>query len=203
MFTPETEAVSGKSFRKLTKAKAALAREIDKGKTVGIPHGSKKMYRFRFLGRENPKITQWVWRLHRLLTEIDLPRKMYCSQCTDTASYGFNTTSYGTDTVSHGSWGKKGLPTLCNVLPRTLVYFAVMPPRLFSVYCLMHCTTTKTPFSELPQALCWSSIVCNTTRSAIGLLPNILWCQSLPVFQFLLPGAITMTKLASSSGCCH
>ena len=40
------------------------------------------------------------------------------------------------------------------LLPPTLVYFAVMQPGLFSVDCLIHCTTTKTPFSELPQAFC-------------------------------------------------
>ena len=60
------------------------------------------MYQFRFLGKENPKNTQYVSAIAQTLTEIDLPRKEYCSLCTDTASYGTDTVSYGTDTVSFG-----------------------------------------------------------------------------------------------------
>ena len=102
----------------------------------------------------------------------------YCSLCTDTANYGTDTVSYGTDmvssystdmasygtdTVSYGTDGpvtvhlaRRGFQdseVFC-ILPPTLVYFAVLQPGLFSVYCLTHCTTTKTPFSELPQTLC-------------------------------------------------
>ena len=40
MFTPE--AISGKTFRRLTIEKDTLAREIDKGKTAGTLHGMKK-----------------------------------------------------------------------------------------------------------------------------------------------------------------
>ena len=40
------------------------------------------------------------------------------------------------------------------LLPPTLVYFAVLQPGLFSVCCLIDCTTTKTTLSELPHALC-------------------------------------------------
>ena len=65
------------------------------------------------------------------------------------------------------------------LLPPTLVYFAVLQPGLFSVYCLIHCTTTRTTFSELPQALYWSAIVFSVSRAVISLLPNILWCDSL------------------------
>ena len=89
------------------------------------------------------------------------------------------------------------------LLPPTWVYFAVLQPRLFSVYCPIHCTTTKTPLSELPQALCWSAIVFSVTRAVISLLPNIIWCHSLLAFDILFPGAVTMTKLASSSECSH
>ena len=40
------------------------------------------------------------------------------------------------------------------LLPPTLAYFAVLQPGLSSLYCLIHCTTTRTTFSELPQGLC-------------------------------------------------
>ena len=82
------------------------------------------------------------------------------------------------------------------LLPPTLVYFAVLQPGLFSVYCVIHCTTTRTTFSELPQALCSSAIVFSVTRAVISLLSNILWCHSLLALDILFPGAITMTKLA-------
>ena len=35
------------------------------------------------------------------------------------------------------------------LLPPTLVYFAVLKPRLLSVYCLIHCTTTRTTSDTL------------------------------------------------------
>ena len=61
------------------------------------------MYRFRFLGKENPKNAQCVSAIAHSVTEIDFPRKAYCRLCTDTASYGTDTASYGTDTVSYGT----------------------------------------------------------------------------------------------------
>ena len=82
------------------------------------------------------------------------------------------------------------------LLPPALVYFAVLQPGLFSVYCHMHFTATRTTFSELPQALCWSAIVFSATRAVISLLPNILWCHSLLALDVMFPGAVTMTKLA-------
>ena len=68
-----------------------------------------------FLGRKNRRTHNVD--LPQKLIEIDLPRKAYCSLCTDTASHGTDTVSYGTDTVIYGSSGKKGLPVLCSVLP--------------------------------------------------------------------------------------
>ena len=38
-------------------------------------------------------------------------------------------------------------------MPPTLVYLAELQPGLFSVYRLIHCTATRTLFSELPQTL--------------------------------------------------
>ena len=122
------------------------------------------------------------------LKEVDLPWKLYSSLCinmvsysTDTASYGNDAVSYCTNTVSCSSSGKKRLPALCSVWPpaSSLVYFAVMQPGLFSGYCLIHCTTTrsKTPFSELRHALCYSAIVFSVTRAVIRMLSNILWCH--------------------------
>ena len=81
------------------------------------------------------------------------------------------------------------------LLPPALVNFVVLQPGLFSVYCLIHCTTTKTLFSELPLALCWSAIVFSVTRAVISWLPNILWCPSLLSLDILFPGAVAMTKL--------
>ena len=82
------------------------------------------------------------------------------------------------------------------LLPPTLVYLAVLQPGLFSVYCLIHCTTTKTTFSELPRAHCWTAIVFSVTRAVVSLLPNILWCHSLLALNILFPEAVTMTTLA-------
>ena len=50
-----------------------------KGKTVATSHRSKKMYRFRFLGKENPKNTQCVSAITQIQIETDIPRKAYCS----------------------------------------------------------------------------------------------------------------------------
>ena len=86
---------------------------------------------------------------------------------------------------------------------KSLLLLLLVQPGLFSMYYLTHCTATKTPFSELPQALNWSAIVFSVTRAVISLLPNILWCHSLLAFDILFPWAITMTRLASFSGCCH
>ena len=58
-------------FRRLTKEKAALERETDQGKNVGTFHGSKTMYRFRFLGKEKPKKSQCVSVI--VCIEIDVP----------------------------------------------------------------------------------------------------------------------------------
>ena len=82
-----------------------------------------------------------------------LPRKTYCSLCTDTASYGFNTVPIESVTVHLARRGFQDRVVYC-LLPPTLVYFAVLQPGLFSVYCLIHCITTRTTFNELPQALC-------------------------------------------------
>ena len=74
--------------------------KLIKGKTAGTLHGSKKMYRFRFLWKEKPKNIQCVSAMTQTLIEIDLLRKAYCSLCTDTASHITNTVSYDTDTIS-------------------------------------------------------------------------------------------------------
>ena len=44
-------------FEDCPKKKLPSQEKLIKGKTVGTSHGSKKMYRFRFLGKENPKNT--------------------------------------------------------------------------------------------------------------------------------------------------
>ena len=82
------------------------------------------------------------------------------------------------------------------LLPPTLVCFAVLQPGLFLSYCLIHCTTTRTTFSQLHKALCWSVIVYSATRAVISLLLNILWCHSLLALDILFPCVITMTKFA-------
>ena len=87
---------------------------------------------------------------------------MYCSLCTDTASYssdtvsydtdtasqgtdavsyGTDTVSYGTDTVSCDSSSKKGLPALCSVLPSA---------SNVGVFC---CHATRTVLSVLSHTL--------------------------------------------------
>ena len=73
--------------------------------------------------------------------EIDLPRKAYCSLCTDTVSYGIDTASYGTDTVSYRSFSKKGLPGLHSVLP---------PASNIDV---LWCTATRAVISASPRTL--------------------------------------------------
>ena len=104
---------------------------------------------------KNRKNTQCVSAIAQTLVQIDLPRKVYCSLCTDTASYGTDTASYGTDTASCGtdtvsygtdtasysSSGKKGLLALCCVLP---------PPTNFGIFC---CDPTRTVLGVLPHAL--------------------------------------------------
>ena len=77
------------------------------------------------LRRKKRKNTQCVSAIAKTLIAIDIPRKAYCSLCTDIVSYG-------TDTVSYGSSGKKGLPGLCSALP---------PASNFGVLC---CTATGT-----------------------------------------------------------
>ena len=137
-------------------------------------------------------------RLHRLI-EIDHPRKAYCSQCTS------DTASYGTDTMSFGSSGKKGLPGLCIVLPLppTLVYFAVLQPGLFSVYCLIHCTTTRTTFSELHQALAWSAIV--FSKSELSSVCCQIYFDVIHYWPWIFCslGQLQWPNLLYSSGCCH
>ena len=108
--------------------------------------------------------------------------------------YGQERYRYG-QTVHLARRGFQDCVVYC-LLPPTLVYFVVLQPRLFSVYCLIHCTTTRTPFSELPQALCWPAIIFSVTRAVISLLPNIILCHSLLASDILFPGAATMTKLA-------
>ena len=164
VFTPEV--VSWKTFRRLTKEKATLTRENDKGKTVGTSHSSKKMYQFRFLGeRKTEECSMCVG------DYIDSDRDQFTVKgvsipCIDTASYGsLPIQSVTVDLVRRDFY--------C-LLPPALVYFATLQPVLFAVYCLIHCTTTTTPFSKQPQALCWSAIVLSVTRAVISLLPNTL-----------------------------
>ena len=52
------EAINRKTFRRLTTEKATLARKADS--VHRNSHGSKKMFRFRFLGKEKPKNTHCV-----------------------------------------------------------------------------------------------------------------------------------------------
>ena len=106
------------------------------------------MYRFWFLGKEKRKNTQYVSAIAETVIEGDLPRKVYCSLCTDivsygtdTASYGTDTVSYGTDTVSYGSSGKKGLPGLYSVLPHA------------SNVCVLCCTANRTVLNVLSHTL--------------------------------------------------
>ena len=49
------------------------------------------------------KTVEHLMHVDDYIEKIDLPRKVYCNQCTDTVSYS--------------SSGKKGLPALCSVLP--------------------------------------------------------------------------------------
>ena len=64
-----------------------------------------------------PKNIQCLSTIALTLIEIVLLRKAYCSLCTDTASNSTDIVSYSTNMVSYGSSDKKGLPTLCSVLP--------------------------------------------------------------------------------------
>ena len=57
VFTPE--AISGKTFQRLTKEKATLAREIDKRKTLQLRVARSKCIGSGF-AKENPKNTQCV-----------------------------------------------------------------------------------------------------------------------------------------------
>ena len=59
-----------------------------------------------------------------------------------TASYSPDMVVYGTNMVSCGSYGKKGLPTLCSVLP---------PAFNVGVLC---CSATRTVLSILSHTLC-------------------------------------------------
>ena len=82
------------------------------------------------------------------LREIDVPRKAYCSMYTNMASYSTDTASYSTNMVSLVHLARRGVQHCVVhwllVLP-PMLYFAVMQPGLFSVYCLLHLTTTKAP----------------------------------------------------------
>ena len=64
------------------------------------------------------------------------------------------------------------------LLPPTLVYFAVLQPGLFSVYCLIHCTTTRTTFSALLYCNqdCSQCIVSYTVQP-LG-PPSVLCCTA-------------------------
>ena len=86
-----------------------------------------------------------------------------CRQCTDMTRCGTNAVSCSTIqkvmvpmrsvTVHLARRGFQHCVVYC-LLPPTLVYFTVLRPGLFKVHCLVHCTTTRTPFKELPRALC-------------------------------------------------
>ena len=98
------EAVSRKTFRRLTKEKNTLARKIDKGKNC---------WNFALLEENVSVPISWIRKRegHSMCVgdcidsdRVDLSRKAYCSLCTDMAIYG-------TDRVS------EGLPGLCSVLP--------------------------------------------------------------------------------------
>ena len=160
-------------FEDWPKKRLPSQEKLIKEKTVGTLHGSKKMYWLSFFGRgrKKTKNSQCVSAIAQTLVEIDLPGKAYCSLRTYTASYDTNKPVRALIRSVTVHLANKGLPNCtvyCLLHPR-LVYFAVLQPGLFSVYCLIHCKTARrrTPFSELSQALCWSAIVFSVTRAVV------------------------------------
>ena len=94
------------------------------------------------------------------MVEVDLPRKVCCSLCTDTARYG-------TDTTSYGSCSRKGLHAqgLCNVLPPT------------SNVGVLRCTATTTVLIVLSYTLHkhWAHL--QWTTSGTLLICHYLQCN--------------------------
>ena len=127
------------------------------------------MYQFQFLGKKQNRRTlnvcQW---LHRLWQRL-----IYCERRT-IVCVPIRPVMVPIWSVVMVHLARRGFQdcTVYWLLPPTLVYFAVQQPWLFSIYCLTHCTTTRTPFSELSQALCWSAIVFSVSRAVISLLPK-------------------------------
>ena len=150
--------------------------------STGISHGSKEMYPFRFLGKKTRRTLNVCRPLYRLwYRSIYLERRtVVCVPIGPlTVLIRPLTVQIWSVTVpirSYGSFGKKGLPALCSILP---------PASELGVLC---CTATRTALSvlshtlynhgppsvKLPQALCWSAIAFSVTRAVISLLPNIL-----------------------------
>ena len=202
--------ISGKTFGRLTKKKGyPCKRNRLREKLPELRMARRKCIGSGYLGKKSGRTLNVCWRLHRL---IDLQPKVYCSLCTDMASSVLICpVMVPIRSVTVLIWSVMvHLTRRCFqhclaycLLPPMLVYFALMQPGLFSVYYLILCTTTKTSFSELPQALCWSAIIFSITRAVIILLPNIVWRHSLLALDILFPWAITMTRLAYSSGCCQ
>ena len=163
------------------------------------------MFLSRFLGKKIPKSTQGVSAIAQTLIETDRPesRTVVCVPIRPamvpirpvTVQIRSVTVPIRSVTVHLARRSFQDCVVFC-LLPLTLVYFAMLKPGLFSVYILIYCTTTKTRFSELPQALCCSTIVFSVTRAVIKLLPNILWCHLLLALDILFPEAIITTKLA-------
>ena len=196
MFTPEVKAE--RCFEVWPKKKLPMQDKLIREILLELRMAERNASGSGFRGRKNWRILNVCQWLHRLWQRL-----IYHKRCTVVCvptSYGINTFRYGTDVVSYGSCGKKGLPGLCNVLPPAsdvgvLCCTATGTVLTILVYCIIHCTT-RTTFSELPQAPCWSANVFSVIRAVINLLLNILWCHSLLVLDIVFPVAISMTKLA-------
>ena len=152
VFTPET--ISGKKFQRLTKEKASVAREIDKGKTC---------LNFAWLKENVSVLISWEGKTEE--------HSMCVGNCIDSDSVWFSakgalyvvcvpiwpvTVPIGSVTVP--KWlgpvhlARRGFQHCIEycLLPPMLVYFAVLQPGLFLASCLIHSKTTRTTFSELP-----------------------------------------------------
>ena len=129
------EAINQKMFRRLTKEKATLSRKIDKGKNVN-------------------NCWNFIWLRESVLVRVSWEGKtVEHSMRVDSYIEKSDTVLIRSVTVHLARRAVQDCVVYC-LLPSTLVYCAVLQPGLFSVYCLIYCTTTRTTFSELPQALC-------------------------------------------------
>ena len=161
---------SRKTFRRVTTEKNTLTREIDI---------LKNCWNFEWL-KENLSVpVSWERKPEKhsmpVSNCIDWWRSVYCKRlpvvCVPVQPVTIPTRSVTVPiqsvTVNLARRDLQHCTRYC-LLPPALVYFAVIQPGLFSVYCLIRCTTTKTLFSELPQVLCWSAIVFSVTRAVIS-----------------------------------